>query len=190
VSRPRFEAANSRIQAQRVIAWGSFHSVLCLNAYTLNLWTRALSENPLPVQLVENFRTRYGTRKSLPSPNAQATRPYPERANPVNTLAPHSFTIPFNIILLNRDSVVGAATAYGLDDRGVVDRVPVVSRILFSTSSRPALGSTQPPTQWVPEALFPAVKRPRREADNSSPASAEVKKMWIYTSTPSYAFMA
>jgi hypothetical protein len=32
--------------------------------------------------------------------------------------------------------------------------------------------------------------RPGREADHSSPTSAEVKKMWIYTSTPPYAFMA
>jgi hypothetical protein len=34
----------------------------------------------------------------------------------------------------------------------------------------------------------PGVKR--READHSSPASAEVKKKWIYTSTPPYTFMA
>jgi hypothetical protein len=33
--------------------------------------------------------------------------------------------------------------------------------------------------------LFPGgVKRPGREADTSPPASAEVKKMWIYASTP------
>jgi hypothetical protein len=37
---------------------------------------------------------------------------------------------------------------------------------------------------------FPGVKRPAREADHSPPASIEVKKMWIYTSTPPYAFMA
>jgi hypothetical protein len=37
---------------------------------------------------------------------------------------------------------------------------------------------------------FPWVKRPGREADHWPPASAEVKKMWIYTSTPPYAFMA
>jgi hypothetical protein len=37
---------------------------------------------------------------------------------------------------------------------------------------------------------FPGVKRPGREADHSSPTSAEVKEMWIYTSTPPYAFMA
>jgi hypothetical protein len=43
-----------------------------------------------------------------------------------------------------QDSVVGIVTGYGLDDRGVGVRVLVGSRI-FSMSSRPALGSTQPP---------------------------------------------
>jgi hypothetical protein len=80
-------------------------------------------------------------------------------------------------------------TGYVLDDREIGDRVHVSSRILvFSTSSRPALRSTQPLMQRVPEALFPSVKRPGREADHSLPASAEVKKMWIHTSTPPYAF--
>jgi hypothetical protein len=37
---------------------------------------------------------------------------------------------------------------------------------------------------------FPEVKRPRREADHTAPTSAEGKKMWIYTSTPLYVFMA
>jgi hypothetical protein len=37
---------------------------------------------------------------------------------------------------------------------------------------------------------FPGVKRQGLEADHSPPTSAEVKKMWIYTSTPLYAFMA
>jgi hypothetical protein len=37
---------------------------------------------------------------------------------------------------------------------------------------------------------FPGVKRSGREDDNSPPTSAGVKKMWIYTSTPPYAFMA
>jgi hypothetical protein len=31
--------------------------------------------------------------------------------------------------------------------------------------------------------LDTGIKRPRREADHSPPASVEVKKMWIYTST-------
>jgi hypothetical protein len=29
-----------------------------------------------------------------------------------------------------------------------------------------------------------------READHSLPTSAEVKKTWVYTSTPPYVFMA
>jgi hypothetical protein len=37
---------------------------------------------------------------------------------------------------------------------------------------------------------FPGVKQQGREADHSLPTSAEVKKMWIYTSTPLYVFMA
>jgi hypothetical protein len=51
-------------------------------------------------------------------------------------------------------------------------------------------GFAQPPIPWVPVALSPRVKRPGREADHSPPASAEAKKMWIYTSTPLYAFKA
>jgi hypothetical protein len=35
----------------------------------------------------------------------------------------------------------------------------------------------------------PEVKRSGREADRSPLISVEVKKMWIYTSTPKYAFM-
>jgi hypothetical protein len=81
----------------------------------------------------------------------------------------------------SRDSLVGRATSYWLDDRGVGVRVPV-----GSTSFRPPLGSTQPPIQCVPGALSPGVKRPGREADHSPPASAKVKDMWMYTSTPQY----
>jgi hypothetical protein len=76
----------------------------------------------------------------------------------------------------SRDSAVGIANGYGLDDRGVRVRVPVGSRI-FSISSRPALGSTQPPIQRVLGALSLRVKRQGREADHSPPTSAEVKKM-------------
>jgi hypothetical protein len=90
-----------------------------------------------------------------------------------------------------RDSVVGITTGYGLDDRRVGVGVPVQSRIpLFSTSFRPALGITQPPIQWVPGVISPGVKRRGHEANHSPPPRAEVKKIWIYTSTPPYAFMA
>jgi hypothetical protein len=61
-----------------------------------------------------------------------------------------------------------------------------VKYFLFSTSSRQALRPTQPPIRWIPGGggLSPGVKRPRRETDHSYPSSAEVKKMWIYISTP------
>jgi hypothetical protein len=47
-----------------------------------------------------------------------------------------------------------------------------------------ALGSTQPPIQWVPGVLSLGVKRPGREADHSPPSIVEVKNAWSYTSTP------
>jgi hypothetical protein len=65
----------------------------------------------------------------------------------------------------------------------------MVKNILFSKSSRLALLSTQLLIQWVPGALSPWVKRPDRETDNSPPTNAEVKKIWIYTPNPPYAFM-
>jgi hypothetical protein len=37
--------------------------------------------------------------------------------------------------------------------------------------------------------LSAGIKRPERVADYSPAASAEVEKMWIYTSSPQYAFM-
>jgi hypothetical protein len=92
----------------------------------------------------------------------------------------------------SRDSAVGIATGYGLDDRGVGIRVPMggSKNFYFSMSSTPALGPTQPPMQWVPGALSPRVKRAGRETDHSPSTSGEVKKTWVYTSTPPYIFMA
>jgi hypothetical protein len=70
-------------------------------------------------------------------------------------------------------------------DRAVgVSSTGRVKNFLLCTSSRPALGYIQPPIQWTPRAFSPGVKRPGCEADHSPSASAEVKKMWIYTSTP------
>jgi hypothetical protein len=61
---------------------------------------------------------------------------------------------------------------------------------LFTTASRPNLGPTQPPIQWVLVSLSLGVKRPECEADNSPPSSAKVKNAWSYASTTQYVFMA
>jgi hypothetical protein len=60
---------------------------------------------------------------------------------------------------------------------------------LFFVLSRPALGPTQPPTQWVPGSISPGVKRQRREANHSPPISAEIKKTLVCTSTTPCVFL-
>jgi hypothetical protein len=57
-------------------------------------------------------------------------------------------------------------------------------------STRLALGSTQPSIQWVQKDLYPWVIWLVCEAHCSTPSSAEVKNMRIYSSTPPYVFMA
>jgi hypothetical protein len=66
----------------------------------------------------------------------------------------------------------------------VFDSLKQLRFFRLATSSRPALGPTQPPAQWVPGVLSSGVKRPRHEADHSSPLNAEVNA-WSYTSGPS-----
>jgi hypothetical protein len=55
-------------------------------------------------------------------------------------------------------------------------------------SSRQALEPTQLCLMGT-RGSFLAVKRPEREANHSPLISAEVKKTWVYTPTPPYAFM-
>jgi hypothetical protein len=88
-------------------------------------------------------------------------------------------------IKLSLGSAVGIETGYGLGDIGDRSSSPFrVKNVQFSTSSRQAMGPTQPLMQWVPGALSPGVKRVGRVADQSPPNNGEVKKTWIYTSTP------
>jgi hypothetical protein len=86
--------------------------------------------------------------------------------------------------MLSRDSSVGIATDYGLDGRTVGVRVPVGSRI-FSSPRRPDRfwGHITSYLMGIGGSF------PRGDADHSPPPSAKVNKMWIYTSTPPYAFM-
>ena len=51
------------------------------------------------------------------------------------------------ISFLGRDSSVGIATRYGLDGPGIESRLGGRD---FPHPSRPALGPTQPPVQWIP----------------------------------------
>jgi hypothetical protein len=82
----------------------------------------------------------------------------------------------------SRDSAVCIATSYGLDDRGVGVQVPVGARI-FTSPCRPDRFWGSPNLLSNGHCgLSPGVKRSGRESDHSPPASAQVKKMWIYTS--------
>jgi hypothetical protein len=98
----------------------------------------------------------------------------------------------YGLDVRSRDSVVGIATGYGLDDRGVGVRVLVGARIFSSPRC--------PDWLWCPPrrlsngygagSLSPWLKPSGPEGDHSPPTSAEVKKIWIYTSIPLYVFMA
>jgi len=75
----------------------------------------------------------------------------------------------------------GISLGCGMDDRESQFR-EVLGIIILTTESRPDLGPTQPPIQWVPGALSLGVKQPRRDADQSHPSCGEVKNAWSYTS--------
>jgi hypothetical protein len=68
-------------------------------------------------------------------------------------------------------------SSYGLDDRVIEVRSPAKFRDFpLASVSRPALGPTQHPVQWLPGALSPGVKeQPWRDANHSPPSSAEVE---------------
>jgi hypothetical protein len=55
---------------------------------------------------------------------------------------------------------------------------------LYTMASRPVLGPTQPPIEWVLGELTPSVKWQGHEADYLTPSSANIKYAWSYTSIP------
>jgi hypothetical protein len=63
--------------------------------------------------------------------------------------------------------------ATGVDDSGLESRQDYEILLVVKTS-RPALGSIQPPVQWLPGS-FPGIKRPERGVDHPPPSSAEVR---------------
>jgi hypothetical protein len=54
----------------------------------------------------------------------------------------------------------------------------------YSTASRRALGSTQPPIQWIPWALSPGIKRPEREADHAPQSNAKSRTVELCLHSP------
>jgi hypothetical protein len=69
----------------------------------------------------------------------------------------------------------GIATGHGLDDQGIGVRVTVGSRIFTSPIVQTGSGVHQTSYTRGTGGSFPGVKQPVREADHSTPASAEVK---------------
>jgi len=69
--------------------------------------------------------------------------------------------------VVGRDSSVGIATRYGLDGPGIESQWGRE----FPHPSRPAVGPTKPPTQWVP-----GVRRPGRGVDHPPYLVPRLKK--------------
>jgi len=83
---------------------------------------------------------------------------------------------------VDRDSVVGIATRYELDG----SRIKSWWAGNFLHPSRPSLGFSQLPVQWVP-GLFPGIKRAVRGAEHPPKSSVEVKEsvklsLWAFMS--------
>ena len=72
---------------------------------------------------------------------------------------------------MDRDSVVGIATRYGLDGPRIESRWGV----RFSAPVQTGLGPTQPPRQWVPD-LSREVKRPGRGVNQQPHLAPRLKK--------------
>jgi hypothetical protein len=93
---------------------------------------------------------------------------------------PSDITVDFQrtallLLLLLLVFIAGYDFTFGERVLGVKVRMyDILTRYQVNTAS----------VQWVLGALSPGLRRPGREVDHSPPTSAEVKKMWIYTSTP------
>jgi hypothetical protein len=104
-----------------------------------------------------------------------------------NTNPLSSIFLLFKTFVCNKTD---SCDSYGLNDRSSRVRFPAGAWNFFSSPPRPY-------RLWVPPSLLYngcqglslGVKRPRREANHSTPSSAEVKNAWSYTSTPQYAFI-
>jgi hypothetical protein len=120
--------------------------------------------------LPHRLPTRYQIRGFIQFPHFFVTY-----ASPDQLLTSSQFPTPTYLTKRSQDSSVGTGSGYG---------VPVGSRIFFPPR--------YPNRIWGPPNFLSNGYRGRQgsEADHSLPIFDEVKKMWIYTPTPPYAFMA
>jgi hypothetical protein len=81
------------------------------------------------------------------------------------------------------NDILRIATAYGLDNKGIVVRVSVVLRIVFSPRRSPR-------NPMATDHVYNIIKRPGHEADHLLSISAQVKNAYTYTSSPPYVIMA
>jgi hypothetical protein len=83
---------------------------------------------------------------------------------------------------------VSIMSSYGLDDRAIEVRSPAEEKrylLPLSSVSRPALGPTQPPVQWVPGVLSPGLKSGRGVTLTTHPHLVPRSRMsWNYMSSP------
>jgi hypothetical protein len=87
-------------------------------------------------------------------------------------------------------SSVSIVSGYGLDNRG---SIPGRGRRIFplTSMSRPSLGPTQPPVQWIPGVLSPGLNRGRGVTLTTQPHLVPKSRMSrSYTSSPPSAFVA
>jgi hypothetical protein len=76
--------------------------------------------------------------------------------------------------------LVSTATGYELEKEL---SLPEGARVfLYFTASRPVLGLTQPPIQWVPGILSPGIKRLKHEAKYSPLSNDEVNNGGAFSS--------
>jgi hypothetical protein len=92
----------------------------------------------------------------------------------------------FVILIMYREGVVG--TANGWTTEGL--KFEYRQSHKFSLLHMVQTGFGAHPIPWVPGTLSQGVKWTGGMADHSPHTSAEVKKTWVYTSTPPYVFMA
>jgi hypothetical protein len=86
-----------------------------------------------------------------------------------------------------QDSSVSIVSGYGLDDRAIAVQSSAEAKGFFflASLSRPTLGPTQPPVQWVPGALPPELKRGRVVTLTTHPRLVPRSRMSrSYTSSP------